>query len=139
MGGCFRTWSVFMLNVGMTETYHLFLSDLTHLDIETGEALLHWIYNDELKVPNKQLDFLICLLKAASQYQLCDLICCCEQLLIPMVNITNCVKLFVGAEEYDAQNLRNFCASLMSSHWVSFQPCTIFYIFCLHNFKGEIV
>jgi len=91
--------------------------DLTHFDAETGDALLHWIYNDELKVPTKQLDFLIRLLKAAGQYRLCDLISCCEQLLIPMVNVTNCVNLFVRAEESGADNLRTFCASLMSSHW----------------------
>ena len=102
----------------MIEIDHISLSDLTHLDTETGEALLHWIYHDELKMPIKQLDFLISLLKAASQYQLHDLICCCEQLLIPIANITNCVMLFVRAEESGAENLRTFCASLMSSHWV---------------------
>lgn len=88
------------------------------MDQEIGEALLSWVYKDELKVPNNRLDFLVNLLKAAGQYRLDELISSCEQLLIPMVNVSNCVELFVRSEETGAENLRKFCASLMSNHWV---------------------
>ena len=99
--------------------YCLNFPDWSHLDTETCDSLLHWIYKDELKVPNNnKLNFLINMLKAAGQYKLSDLICCCEQQLIPMADVTNCVELFVRAEETGAENLRKFCASLMSSHWV---------------------
>ena len=36
-----------------------------------------------------------------------------------MVNVSNCVKLFVIAEETGAETLRKYCASLMSNHWVN--------------------
>ncbi|KZS21164.1 Rabankyrin-5 [Daphnia magna] len=91
--------------------------DWSHLDQDIGEALLCWVYKDELKVPNNRFDFLICLLKAAGQYKLNDLINSCEQQLIPMVKVSNCVELFVRSEETGAETLRKFCASLMSNHW----------------------
>lgn len=81
--------------------------------------MLCWVYKDELKVPNNRFDFLISLLKAAGQYKLNDLINSCEQQLIPMVKVSNCVELFVRSEETGAETLRKFCASLMSNHWVS--------------------
>jgi len=58
------------------------------------------------------------MLLAASQYKLTDLLTTCEHLLTPMVDVSNCVELFVRAEEASAETLRKFCASLMSSHWV---------------------
>lgn len=70
-------------------------------------------------MPNRRLDFLVNLLKAAGQYKLGELISSCEQQLIPMVNVSNCVELFVRSEETGADTLRKFCASLMSNHWVS--------------------
>ena len=93
--------------------------DWSHLDQQIGETLLHWVYKDELKVPNNKLDFLVSLLKAAGQYRLGELINSCEQKLIPLVNVSNCVELFVRSEETGAEALRKFCASLMSNHWVS--------------------
>lgn len=71
-------------------------------------------------VPNKSLEFLVNLLKAAGQFKLGDLIQRCEQQLIPLVTVSNCVELFVRAEENGAEALRKFCSTLMSTHWVNY-------------------
>lgn len=102
------------------------ITDWSHLEAAVGESLLRWVYVDELSVPaqaqkseSKQLDFFLEMLRAAGQYKLDDLISTCEQRLMPMVGVSNCVQLFVRAEEAGAESLRTFCAGLMSSHWVS--------------------
>ena len=103
----------------------ILIADWSHLEADIGDALLSWVYQDELKVPSANKDlklpFLVKMLQAASQYKLIDLLTTCEQLLTPMVDVSNCVELFVRAEEASAETLRKFCASLMSSHWV-FNP-----------------
>lgn len=90
------------------------------MDQEIGEALLNWVYKDQVGSPstNGRIDFLVGLLRAAGQYRLNELIATCERQLIPMVNVSNCVELFVRSEETNAETLRKFCASLMSQHWV---------------------
>lgn len=67
--------------------------------------------------------YLVKMLNAAGQYKLADLISVLEQRLMPMVDVSNCVELFVRAEETGAEALRKFCASLMSSHWVFLVYC----------------
>jgi hypothetical protein len=54
--------------------YYFSFKDWSHLDKEIGEALLLWVYKDELKVPNNKLDFLMNMLRAAGQYKLIDLL-----------------------------------------------------------------
>ena len=90
-----------------------------------GESLLRWVYVDELCVPAqsvqtsaKQIDFLLEMLRAAGHFKLDELVGACEQRLMPMVDVSNCVQLFVRAEQAGAETLRTFCAGLMSSHWV---------------------
>ena len=94
------------------------------LEEETAEALLEWIYKDDFRTPTNSIPFLTELLLAASQFQLADLLDRCEQQLVPSVTVSNCVELFVRAEESGAETLRKYCASLMSNHWVSIR-CTL--------------
>lgn len=90
------------------------LLDWTHLESNVGLILLKWIYTGKVLQENLTLD----LMKAASNFQLLDLVDQCERYLIGIVGLKDCVQLYAAAEELGAQRLKEHCSSLISAHWV---------------------
>lgn len=88
--------------------------DWTHLEPNVGLILLKWIYTGKVLQENLTLD----LMKAASNFQLLDLVDQCERYLIGIVGLKDCVQLYAAAEELGAQRLKEHCSSLISAHWV---------------------
>lgn len=76
--------------------------------------LLKWIYTGKVSQENLTLD----LMKAASNFQLSELVDQCERYLIGVVELKNCVELYAAAEELGTLRLKEHCSSLISSHWV---------------------
>lgn len=87
--------------------------DWTNLEPNVGLILLKWIYTGKVLQENLTLD----LMKAASNFQLLDLIDQCERYLIGIVGLKDCVQLYAAAEELGAQRLKEHCSSLISAHW----------------------
>ncbi|XP_031365201.1 rabankyrin-5 isoform X2 [Apis dorsata] len=87
--------------------------DWTHLEPNVGLILLKWIYTGKVLQENLTLD----LMKAASNFQLLDLVDQCERYLIGIVGLKDCVQLYAAAEELGAQRLKEHCSSLISAHW----------------------
>ncbi|XP_031776150.1 rabankyrin-5 isoform X2 [Apis florea] len=87
--------------------------DWTHLESNVGLILLKWIYTGKVLQENLTLD----LMKAASNFQLLDLVDQCERYLIGIVGLKDCVQLYAAAEELGAQRLKEHCSSLISAHW----------------------
>lgn len=79
-----------------------------------GLVLLKWIYTGKVSQENLTLD----LMRAASSFQLSELVEQCEKYLIGVVSLKDCVQLYVAAEELGVQKLRDHCSSLISAHWV---------------------
>lgn len=88
--------------------------DWTYLDSNVGLVLLKWIYTGKVTQDNLTLD----LMKAASKFQLLELVEQCEKYLIGIVALKDCVQLYAAAEELGAQKLKEHCSSLISAHWV---------------------
>ena len=61
--------------------------------------------------------------------------CRCEQALISVVAVRNCIKLYQTSEEHSAENLKKYCLQIISSHWVSrvyiLYTCSCRYMFFL--------
>lgn len=57
-------------------------------------------------------------MRAASTFQLSELVEQCEKYLVGIVGLKDCVQLYVAAEELGVQKLRDHCSSLISAHWV---------------------
>lgn len=57
-------------------------------------------------------------MRAASSFQLKELVEQCEKYLIGIVTLRDCVALYTAAEELNAEKLRDHCSSLISTHWV---------------------
>ncbi|XP_034934332.1 histone-lysine N-methyltransferase SETD1A-like [Chelonus insularis] len=87
--------------------------DWSHLDGTAGAILLKWIYTSVVDKNNLTLE----LMKAASYFQLKELVEQCETYLIGTVSLRDCVTLYTAAEELGAEKLRNYCSSLISTHW----------------------
>ncbi|KAG6803942.1 rabankyrin-5 isoform X1 [Apis mellifera caucasica] len=87
--------------------------DWTNLEPNVGLILLKWIYTGKVLQENLTLD----LMKAASNFQLLDLVDQCERYLIGIVGLKDCVQLYAAAEELGAQRLKEHCSSLISAHW----------------------
>lgn len=87
--------------------------DWTNLEPNVGLILLKWIYTGKVLQENLTLD----LMKAASNFQLLDLVDQCERYLIGIVGLKDCVQLYAAAEELGAQKLKEHCSSLISAHW----------------------
>ncbi|OAD58199.1 Ankyrin repeat and FYVE domain-containing protein 1 [Eufriesea mexicana] len=87
--------------------------DWTYLDPNIGLVLLKWIYTGKVSQDNLTLD----LMKAASNFQLSELVEQCEKYLIGIVGLKDCVQLYAAAEELSAQKLKEHCSSLISAHW----------------------
>ncbi|KZC07909.1 Ankyrin repeat and FYVE domain-containing protein 1 [Dufourea novaeangliae] len=87
--------------------------DWTNLDPNIGLVLLKWIYTGKVSQENLTLD----LMKAASNFQLVELVEQCEKYLIGIVGLKDCVQLYAAAEDLGAQKLKEHCSSLISAHW----------------------
>ncbi|XP_047363247.1 rabankyrin-5 isoform X1 [Vespa velutina] len=87
--------------------------DWSSLDTHVGLVLLKWIYTGKISQENLTLD----LMRAASSFQLSELVEQCEKYLIGVVGLKDCVRLYVAAEELGVQKLRDHCSSLISAHW----------------------
>ena len=84
------------------------------MDAHVGDVLLRWIYTGVVQQENLTLE----LMKAASNFQLSELVEKCEIYLIGKVTLNDCVRLYTVAEELGTQRLRHHCSSLISAHWV---------------------
>ncbi|CAD6231483.1 GSCOCG00001432001-RA-CDS [Cotesia congregata] len=89
------------------------LLDWSYLDGDAGSILLKWIYTSTVEKENLTLE----LMKAASNFQLKELVEQCETYLIGTVSLRDCVALYTAAEELGAEKLRDYCSSLISTHW----------------------
>ncbi|XP_076244386.1 rabankyrin-5 isoform X2 [Calliopsis andreniformis] len=87
--------------------------DWTFLNSDVGLVLLKWIYTGKVTQDNLTLD----LMKAASNFQLLELVEQCEKYLIGIVGLKDCVQLYAAAEELGALKLKEHCSSLISTHW----------------------
>ncbi|XP_057341018.1 rabankyrin-5 [Microplitis mediator] len=87
--------------------------DWSYLDGDAGSILLKWIYTSTVEKENLTLE----LMKAASNFQLKELVEQCETYLIGTVSLRDCVALYTAAEELGAEKLRDYCSSLISTHW----------------------
>ncbi|KAG8035383.1 hypothetical protein G9C98_006829 [Cotesia typhae] len=87
--------------------------DWSYLDGNAGSILLKWIYTSTVEKENLTLE----LMKAASNFQLKELVVQCETYLIGTVSLRDCVALYTAAEELGAEKLRDYCSSLISTHW----------------------
>ena len=57
-------------------------------------------------------------MKAAKEFSLPHLLVMCERALIASVQLRNCIKLYTTAEEIGANELKEHCSRLISTHWV---------------------
>ncbi|XP_008195018.3 rabankyrin-5 [Tribolium castaneum] len=89
--------------------------DWSELDADVAEAILVWMYTN--KIEFKDEDFTLKVIRKAHEFKLDNLVQSCEQFLISAVTIRTCVKLYSVAEEIEAQNLREYCSGLISTHW----------------------
>ncbi|XP_063992491.1 rabankyrin-5 isoform X1 [Diachasmimorpha longicaudata] len=87
--------------------------DWSHFDGDVGLILLKWIYTSIVEKENLTLEFM----KAASSFQLKELVEQCETYLIGTVSLRDCVALYTAAEGLGAEKLREYCSSLISTHW----------------------
>jgi hypothetical protein len=65
----------------------------------------------------KSEDLTLKLIRKAYEFKLDNLVETCEQYLIYVVTIRTCVKFYSVAEEINAENLREYCSGLISTHW----------------------
>ncbi|XP_012273711.1 rabankyrin-5 [Orussus abietinus] len=87
--------------------------DWSNIQISVACVLLEWIYTS--KVHEKYLT--LELMKAASTFQLSELVELCENYLIGTVSLRDCVSLYTAANEMNAERMRDHCSSLISAHW----------------------
>ena len=92
--------------------------DWSHLPNDVGNAILAWIYNDQVTLIDKNDGFKLAMMKAAKSFDLPQLLVLCERALIASVHIKNCIKLYTTAEEIGAKELQDHCSRLISTHWV---------------------
>lgn len=92
--------------------------DWSHLSKVVGEAILQWIYTDQLSLLDKDDAFKLDLMKASKAFNLSHLLVLCERALIASVDVRNCIKLYTTAEEIGANELKDHCSQLISTHWV---------------------
>lgn len=84
------------------------------MEPKIGLILLKWMYTGKVPQENLTLE----LMKAASNFQLTELVEQCEKYLIGIVGFKDCVQLYAAAEELGVQKLKEHCSSLISAHWV---------------------
>ncbi|XP_054279848.1 rabankyrin-5-like [Macrosteles quadrilineatus] len=93
--------------------------DWSQIDKGVAQALVRWIYSDQVDFPQPD-DFTLSLMKNASQFHLGDLVNRCEKELIASVSVKNCVKYYSTADEIGADNLKDHCSTLISTYWDDF-------------------
>ncbi|KAF5296308.1 hypothetical protein FQA39_LY12525 [Lamprigera yunnana] len=91
------------------------LLDWSDMDVDVAEAILLWIYTNKIKLNSDEITLKV--MRIAYEFKLSDLLLTCEQTLILNVNVRTCVRFYSVAEEINASNLRNYCSSLISTHW----------------------
>ncbi|RZC41281.1 BTB domain containing protein [Asbolus verrucosus] len=89
--------------------------DWTEIESNVAEAIILWLYTN--KVDFRSEDLTLKLIRKAFEFKLDNLVESCEQYLICIVTIRTCVKFYSVAEEIDAENLREYCSGLISTHW----------------------
>ncbi|XP_066251901.1 rabankyrin-5 isoform X2 [Euwallacea similis] len=89
--------------------------DWTDIDVEVGVVIILWLYKSEVSLISDEMA--VKLIKKAYDFKLDSLVETCEQYLISVVNIRNCVKFYSVAEEIHATSLREYCSGLISTHW----------------------
>lgn len=89
--------------------------DWSDMDTEVGEAILLWMYTNKIKLISD--DATLRIIRTAYEFKLHDLLETCERALISDVTVRNCVKFYSVAEEVNANNLREYCSALISTHW----------------------
>lgn len=102
-------------NVSLESSNELDWSDLPN---DVGFALLKWIYTDKIALLDKDDTFKLSLMKTSKRFNLPDLMLVCERALVSSVHIRNCIKFYTTAEEIGANELKNHCSRLISTHWV---------------------
>lgn len=89
--------------------------DWTDIDLEVANDMILWIYTNKLNLSSSSVT--LKLIRKAHEFKLDSLVELCEQFLISVVNIRSCVKFYSVAEEINADNLREYCSGLISTHW----------------------
>lgn len=106
-------------NWGVNSLVDVTLLDWSHLGVDTGSALLKWVYTDNVDF-SKGDDFTLSLMKVANAFNLEDLVMKSEKALMASVNVKNCVRFYTTADEIGAETLKDHCATLISAHWDDF-------------------
>lgn len=89
--------------------------DWTEMESDVAEAIILWLYTN--KIDLKSEDITLKVIRKAFEFKLDNLVESCEQFLIYSVTIRTCVKFYSVAEEIGAENLREYCSGLISTHW----------------------
>ncbi|KAK4878403.1 hypothetical protein RN001_010909 [Aquatica leii] len=89
--------------------------DWSEMNVDVAEAILQWIYTNKIKLNSD--DVTLKVMHMAHEFKLFDLLLTCEQALISNVTVRTCVRFYSVAEEINANNLREYCSSLISTHW----------------------
>ncbi|KAG1657884.1 Rabankyrin-5 [Nymphon striatum] len=93
--------------------------DLSHLSKDISLGLLKWIYTDEVDLSAGEV-FVLEMMKVAKEYQLHPLFRKCEQNLIMVVNVRNCIRFYQTADEVDAMKLHQHCSELIAMYWTEY-------------------
>ncbi|XP_076107100.1 rabankyrin-5-like isoform X1 [Mytilus galloprovincialis] len=93
--------------------------DLTDIKYEVANALMKWVYTDEIDIKTDDV-FLLELLRVATRFKLKVLQERCENGLMSFVNMKNCIRFYQTAEEISAELLKQHCSELISNHWNDF-------------------
>jgi ankyrin repeat protein len=89
--------------------------DWSEIEPDVAQAIILWLYTN--KIDLKSEDLTLKLIRKAYEFKLDNLVETCEQYLIYVVTIRTCVKFYSVAEEINAENLREYCSGLISTHW----------------------
>ncbi|KAK7794425.1 hypothetical protein R5R35_003800 [Gryllus longicercus] len=100
------------------------LSDSKELDWskwspDVALAVLKWLYTD-LADLSRGDTFTLDLMRMANDFKLDGLVSKCEKALMASVNVKNCVRFYITADEINADALKEHCSGLISAHWDDF-------------------
>lgn len=90
--------------------------ELQDASVDVGNALLKWVYTDKADIPTDE-SFIMDLVRVANQYQLRGLRNRCERILMSSVSVANCIRFYQTAEDIGAQELKKYCAEIITNHW----------------------
>ena len=90
--------------------------ELKDVSIEVGNTLLKWVYTDKADIRNEEA-FIMDLVRAANRYHLKPLRNRCERMLMSSVTVANCIRFYQTAEDIQADELRKYCAEIITNHW----------------------